>query len=144
MAAIGLSWGLLAAMLLAGMPGLRADTHAEVVDLFASMTAALTEDPPNPPGFMRTVDRKAPEYDELNREVKGLVLSWRVASSVEFLKDEGDNAKRSVDLDWYFELRSLEDGGPTVQRRQIIHCGLTKQGKHWRIVSIKPVEFFKP
>ena len=133
-----------ALLLLCGMGAAADATHSEVVDLFASMTAALTEDPPNVPGFMKAVDRKLPEFDELNRDMKGLVLSWRVGSSIDFLKDEGDALQRSVDLDWYLELRSLESDGPTVQRRQIIHCDLVKQGKHWRIVSISPVAFFKP
>ncbi len=121
-----------------------ADTHADVVDLFASMTAALTEDPPNAAGFMKAFDRKLPEYDELNRDIRALLLDSGVASSVDFVKEEGDAAKRSVDLDWFMELRSLQPGGPTRTRRDIVHCGLVKQGKRWRIVSISPISIFTP
>ena len=142
MRAIGRRLGL--PCLVLGLGVALGDTHADVVDLFASMTAALTEDPPNAAGFMKAFDRKLPEYDELNRDIKGLLLDSGVASSVDWVKDEGDEAKRSVDLDWFLELRSLQPGGPTRTRREIVHCELVKQGKHWRITSISPISIFKP
>ena len=65
-----------------------------------------------------------------------------VASSVELLQDDGDERKREVEADWFLELRGRVRGGPLVQRRPVIHCGVEKQGKHWRIVAMKPTEFF--
>ena len=117
-----------------------ADTHADIVDLFASMTAALSED--NTPGFMRAFDKKLPGYDELNRQIKSMVLASEVASSIEILKDEGDAHKRDVDLDWYLELKGREPNAPTVRKRQIVHCQLALQNKRWRIVALDPVSFF--
>ena len=76
----------------------RADTHADIVDVFASMAAALS--------------------------------------------DDGDEARRDVDLDWYLELRSRTPGGPSTQRRSIVHCRVEKEGKHWRVVSLKPASLF--
>jgi hypothetical protein len=118
----------------------RADTHADVVDLFASMAAALSDD--NPSGFMRAIDHKMPDYDRLKTQIEALVQSYEVGSSVEPLGDEGDDSKRDVDLDWYLELRSRVPGGPFLQRRSVIHCKLEKAGKHWRVVSLKPADFF--
>ena len=137
MRAIGLS-----ALLLVAAATSRADTHAQAVDLFASMTAALSED--NVPEFMKACDREMPGYGQLRRGVAALLLESEIASSVEFLKDEGDDSRRSVDLDWYLELRSRQPAGPTRQRRQILHCELVKQGKRWRIVALKPLSFFEP
>ena len=117
-----------------------ADTHADIVDLFASMAAALSDD--NPAEFMKGFDPKMPEYDRLKRQAEALVQSSEIGSAVEVLKDEGDESKRDVDLDWYLELRSRVPGGPSMQRRSVIHCGVEKRGKHWRVVSLKPVEFF--
>ena len=121
-----------------------ADTHADVVDLFASMTAALTEDPPNAAGFMKAFDRKMPQYDELSRNIAGILRSWEVGSSIEFLRDEGDGMKRSVDVDWYIELKSRQEDGPAMRRREIVHCELALQNKRWRVVSLRPVSLFKP
>jgi hypothetical protein len=122
------------------MVSARADTHAEIVDLFASMAAALSDD--NPAGFMKGIDRKMPDYDRLKTQIEALVQSSEVGSSVEPVSDEGDESKRAIDLDWYLELRSRAPGGPSMQRRSVLHCQVEKQGKRWRVVSLKPAAFF--
>jgi len=117
-----------------------ADTHEDVLDLFASMAAALSEI--NVPEFMDAFDKDMPDYDKLKGAVTTLVNQAEVSSSVEPLKDEGDDAKRTVELDWYLEIRSLLPDGPVAHRREVIQCELRKEKKRWKIVSIKPLEFF--
>jgi len=31
-----------------------------------------------------------------------------------------------------------------VRRREVVRCELRKQKKHWKIVALKPMEFFGP
>jgi len=119
---------------------LHADTHADVIDLFASMAAALSEI--NVPQFMDAFDKNMPDYDQIKTGVTALVRQADVTSSVEPLSDEGDDTKRTVDLDWYLEVTSLVPDGPPVRRREVIHCELRKEKKHWKIVALKPIEFF--
>lgn len=119
-----------------------ADTHADVVDLFASMASALSDD--NAPGFMKSVDRNTPDYESLQSRVAALVQTSEIANSVELLKDEGSGTKRNVDLDWYLELRSRTPGGPLVHKREVIHCVIEKQGRRWRVTSLQPGAFFEP
>ena len=118
------------------------DPHDEVVDLFASMAAALTT--VNVPRFLDAFDKNMPGYGELSSHVTALVNQAEVASSITPVKDEGDDMKRSVELDWYLEVRSLEQDGPIVHRRELIACELEKQKKRWKIVALKPIEFFAP
>lgn len=117
-----------------------ADTHDDVIDLFSSMAAALSEI--NIPQFMDAFDKDMPDYDKLKTGVTALVRQADVSSSVEPLSDEGDDAKRTVDFDWYLEIRSLLPDGPLVRRREVVHCELRKEKKHWKIVALKPIEFF--
>jgi len=119
---------------------LRADTHQDIVDVFASMTAALSED--NADGFMKPFDRTMPGYADLKRQIAGLILDYTISSSIEPIGDEADGVKHSVDLDWYMELTSRVETGPTLRRRKVIHCELRMDGKHWRILSLKPLSFF--
>jgi hypothetical protein len=119
-----------------------AGPHAEIVDLFASMTAALADD--NVPGFMNGFDRNMEQYDTLRASIDALVAEAEVTSAIESVKDAGDEEKRSVDLDWTLQIRSRQAAGPLVQRQQIVHAELVKQKKHWRIVSIRPLDFFAP
>jgi len=121
---------------------LLADTHADVVDVFASMAAALTD--ANASGFMKPMDKDAQDYDTLRKNVAALITSTEISSSVEVVKDDGDDAKRTVDLDWYLQIRSLLQDGPVTNRRQIIRCELQREGKRWKVVSLKPIDFFAP
>jgi len=117
---------------------LHADTHDDVIDLFTSMAAALSEI--NVPQFMDAVDKDMPDYDKLKIGVTALVRQADVSSSVEPLSDEGDDTKRTVDLDWYLEV--LLPDNQLVRRREVVHCELRKEKKHWKIVALKPIEFF--
>jgi len=119
-----------------------ADAHTEVMDLFGSMTAALADD--NVPGFMNGFDKNMPQYDTLHGYMDALVSEAEVASAMEPLKDEGNDEKRSVDLDWTMQIRSRVAAGPMVERHETVHAELVKQKKHWRIVSISPLDFFAP
>jgi hypothetical protein len=119
---------------------LHADTHDDVIDLFSSMAAALSEI--NVPQFMDAFDKDMPDYDKLKTGATALVRQADVSSSVEPLSDEGDDTKRTVEFDWYLEIRSLLPDGPLVRRREVVHCELRKEKKHWKIVALKPIEFF--
>ncbi len=137
MRAIARSTGILACV---GLCCLWADAHDDIIELFANVANALST--VNPAKFMDAFDKNMPDYDKLKSEVAALVNQTEVTSSVEPLKDEGDDAKRSVELDWYLEIRSLLPDGPVTHRREVIRCELKRDGKRWRIVSLKPVEFF--
>jgi hypothetical protein len=119
-----------------------AETHTGVVDLFASMASKLSDD--NAAGFMDGFDKSMPDYGKLRDWIAGLIAQAEVSSSIEPIKDEGDEVKRSVDLDWTLQIRSREASGPLVERQQTVHAELVKQKKRWRIVSITPLDFFEP
>jgi len=139
---VGALWALACVVLHIFALSLRGDAHAEVIDLFNSMLAALSDD--NVPGFMAAFDRDMPDYDKLKAQITALVDEADIGSDVEPLKNEGDDTHRSVDLDWYLVIRSSVANGPSVQRRQIVHCELRKEKKHWKIVAISPLTFFAP
>jgi hypothetical protein len=76
--------------------------------------------------------------------VAALVNQAEVSSSIEPLRDEGSDARRSVDLDWYLEVRSLLQDGPILRRREVVHCELQRKNKRWKIVSLAPMQLFAP
>jgi hypothetical protein len=119
-----------------------ADTHSDIIDVFTAMAAALSDT--NVPEFMGAFDKDMPGYGKLKNDVTALMTQADISTSAEPIKDEGDDATHSMDLDWYLQVRSLYPNGPIVTRREIIHAELRKQGKHWKIVSLQPLEFFAP
>ena len=131
--------GALALALLFAVSAVRADVHADLADVLATMTGALADD--NPAAFLAAIDKKSPDYARLSTYVTQLLQQGAVSSSVEFLKDEGSDTRRTVQLDWYLEIHT---SGPLAQRRKVIDCVFEKQGRHWRIVSLSPSSFFAP
>jgi hypothetical protein len=120
----------------------RGDAHSDVIALFGSLAAALTDW--NVPAFMDGFDKDLPGYDNLKTQVTALVNQADVTSAIVPIKEDGDDAKYRIDLDWFLQVRSLLDNGPIVERRQVIHCQLRKEKKKWKIVSLEPIEFFAP
>ena len=110
--------------------------------LVGSMAAALTE--VDVPAFMDAFDKDMPDYDRLKTNVAALVNQADVSSSIVPLMESGDDEKRTIDLDWFLEVRSLQQDGPIVHRREVVHCELQKIKKRWKVVSIKPLAFFEP
>jgi hypothetical protein len=118
------------------------DPHAEIVDRIASMTSALSN--ANPAGFMAPIDKNMTGYDTLRDYVTGMCDEAEVSSAVDPVKDEGDETKRSLELDWTLHLKSRQPAGPSVDREQTIHVEFVKEKKRWKIVSLSPIDFFKP
>jgi hypothetical protein len=112
------------------------------VDLIASMTAALSDN--NAPGFLKALDKAMPGYDHLHEAIPELLGQGDIVSSVQPLRDEGDETKRSLDLDWYLEIRNPDETAPVIRRREVIHCRVEKRGARWRITSLDPISFFDP
>ena len=119
-----------------------ADAHDDVIEVVTSMAAALTE--VNVPKFMQAISKDMPDYDTIENNVTGLVRQAEVSSSIQPVNEGGDDQMRTINLDWALDVRSLEQDGPIVRRRQIIHCELRKDKKHWKIVALKPLDFFAP
>jgi hypothetical protein len=121
---------------------LRADSAADVWDLFTSLASALSDS--NVSGFMGAFDPAMPVFQQLRDNVTALVREVQVQSSIEILKNEGDDRGREVELDWLMDLVQAESGAASARREQNVSARLGKTGAKWRITSIEPVAFFAP
>lgn len=119
-----------------------ADSHDDVIEVVTSMAAALTD--VNVRKFMGAFSKDMPDYETLQTNVTALAKQSELSSSIQTLMDDGNDEARTIDLDWALQVRSLQQDGPIVQRRQVIHCELRKDKKHWKIVSLRPLSFFEP
>ena len=64
-------------------------------------------------------------------------MAQEIGSTVDVITDEGDEQKRTLELDWLLKIDNDEP------RRQIVKCQVEKQGKKWKITALEPVEFFR-
>ncbi len=112
------------------------DLSRDVEDLFRTAEEALADK--DPAGFLEKFDSKMPGYTTLHDEILALLDHSDVSSMIEVVSDNGDDQKRAVDLDWTLQ---TDEEQP---RRQIVKFRIERQGKKWKIVSLEPIEFFKP
>jgi murein L,D-transpeptidase YcbB/YkuD len=119
-----------------------ADTAADVLNVFTSAAEALIND--DPASFLDSFDRNMPGYAELHENVKGLLASYDVGSTIEEITDIGDDQKRMVELDWLLILSQKgATNSPQQTRRQIVKCTVERRGKQWKITALEPIDFFK-
>lgn len=125
----------LAAPLLAG-------TGQEVLDLFTVLASALSEG--NGMAFLDHVDHSMPDYEKLERSILALAAQNELVAAIDVLEDEGDEQTRAVQVDWLLQIRSREETGTLVRRREIVKCRLARVKKKWKVASLDPVSFFAP
>ena len=114
----------------------QAQTPKDVVELFGGVAEALSS---NEPGdFLDHFDRNMPGYGVLRDEIRALLDGSDVGSSIEIVTDEGNDRRRTLQLDWLLQINR------DAPRRQIEKCAIERQGRKWKIVALDPVEFFKP
>ena len=75
-----------------------ADTAADVLNVFAAAAEGLIND--DPASFLDSFDRDMPGYAVLQDNIKGLLAAYDVGATIEEITDEGDDRKRTVELDW--------------------------------------------
>jgi hypothetical protein len=128
-----------------------ADAHDDVIDVITTMAGALSEisngvasRSVNVSRFMSAFSKDMPDRDTLEKNVTALANSADLSSSIEPLTEDGDDQARKIDLDWLLEIRSLEQDGPLVRRREVVHCELRKEKKQWKVVALTPIDFFAP
>jgi hypothetical protein len=115
------------------------DPPKDVVDFFRSAAVELSEAHDNGSGraFLDDFDKSMPGYAALSDQIEAMVAAGEVSTTIDFVNTEGNDQKRTLDLDW---LLQCEGQRP---KRQVVKCTIEKRGKKWKITSIAPIEFFK-
>lgn len=105
------------------------------MEVFRAVTEALANQDTD--AFLDSFDPKMAGYDKLRDEIQELFgMAQEIGSTIDVITDEGDEQKRSLELDWLLKIDTDEP------RRQIVKCRAEKQGKKWKITALEPVEFF--
>jgi hypothetical protein len=133
---------LLLASLMASLVAF-AEVPEDVWKVFADAAEALANDDAS--AFLGQFDRNMPGYAALRTNVEALLNANQVISTVVTISDEGDDHMRSLELDWLLALNEKHDPETRKEtRRNIIKVRVERQGKRWKIVSLEPVDFFRP
>jgi hypothetical protein len=119
---------------------LMAGTEQEVLDLFTDLASALSEG--NGQVFLDRVNHSMPDYDKLERNIMALVAQNEIVAAIDVIEDEGDDNTRAVQVDWLLQIRSREETGPLVRRRETVKCRIERVKKKWKVASLDPISLF--
>jgi hypothetical protein len=136
-----------ALLLLAGMLAFE-DPPKDVIDFFRSVASALVDSgrdvntkervkPRDAADFLQYFDKSMPGYAEFSGQVEAMVGAGEVSTNIDFINTQGDDRKRTLDLDW---LLLCEGFSP---KRAVIKCTIEKRGRKWKVTEISPIDFFK-
>jgi hypothetical protein len=114
----------------------------DVWDLISESLKSLAEE--RGANFLAAFDPKMPGYDQLRDNVMAMLQQGDIESSVELAASEGDDRRRTLELDWILSLTQHHTGIEIFQRHQRVKCQVERQGKKWRIVALEPMEFLAP
>jgi hypothetical protein len=140
MPAIGPEFTRRALLLAALAASLRADSADQVWELIGSLASSLTNGSGD--DFLRAFDRSMPGFEQLRTNVNALISQADVQSSIDPVSNEGDDQKRTVEVDWLMRMTGHDSVSAAVKREERVKCRFEKQGKRWRIVMLEPLSFF--
>ncbi|HEY3739140.1 MAG TPA: hypothetical protein VGL53_04810 [Bryobacteraceae bacterium] len=131
---------ILAILSLAAASAAAPNPEADAWDVVATMAAALAE--PNEYAFMKPIAKSVAEHGYLELQVRALVHTNDVVSSISPVTNEGDDKQRTLEVDWYMQIHPQAPGRSLIERRENIKLTMVKAGKHWMITAISPATFF--
>ena len=111
-----------------------AQTPEGVLDLFRTAAQALADR--DVPRFLGQFDPEMKDFDVLRQRVTLLVAAEGAESSIEVVRDEGDDKRRELEIDWLLRV------GTGNSKRKILKFTVERRGRGWKITSLDAVEFF--
>lgn len=119
-----------------------ADSAGDAWAVVAAMAAALAED--NADGFLKRIDPHSPGFDDLSTSIEALLRQADVRSIITPIRNEGNDAGRTLELDWELRLKPKNDDVRMTLREQAVTIQMHREKKRWRAAQIGPVSFFAP
>ena len=120
-----------AALLPQAARGFAEDTPYAALARFAT---ALSEG--DSAAAVASFDTASPQFGALESAVRALTAQTEILCSIEVLQESASNADRVLDADWYLQMRTKGDGGPTERRRKRLSVTVRAVGGKWKIVSL--------
>jgi hypothetical protein len=111
-----------------------AETPPAVTELLRLTTDAMANS--DATEVLRHFDPAMPSYADFAQRISVLLGSDSAASTVEIIRDEGDESKRKLELNWLLQI------GNSRQKRGKVTVTVERKGSAWVFTSIEPLQFF--
>ncbi|MDQ6679184.1 MAG: hypothetical protein M3Z09_18030 [Acidobacteriota bacterium] len=121
---------------------LRGDEKPPTLELLTSLAAHLSAG--NQPGALETFAKKMPGYQDLAANIGALTAQYDILCVIEIRDESGDGLQRMAETEWFLELHSKEENGPTERRQQVVRISTEKLDGKWRITGFIPRSILDP
>ncbi len=113
-----------------------------VFDRIASLANSLSEN--EGPEALSVFSSDIGNYGELSGDLDALTSQTDVLCAIDIIADNENAGIHKLDTDWYLQLKSRADGGPTERRRERVQLQMELIKGKWRITAISPLEILAP
>lgn len=93
---------------------------------------------------MAAFDPQMKSYGALDASVRALVAQADVLCSIEVLQEKPAGDDMVLDTDWYLQIKSQADSGPTERRRERVSVSMRLFAGRWRIVALSSTAMLAP
>jgi hypothetical protein len=95
-------------------------------------------------GALEVFDSGMDAYGTIEANVGALAAQTDILCAIDVVEDKDDNGIQLLDVDWFMQLKSRADGGPTERRRQRVRLQMKQIRGKWKIISILPIGILDP
>jgi hypothetical protein len=113
-----------------------------VFERIASLANSLSEN--DGPGALSIFSSGIKDYGEISGDLDALTGQTDVLCAIDIVADNETAGIHKLDTDWYLQLKSRADSGPTERRRERVQLQLELIKEKWRITAISPLEILAP
>ncbi len=93
---------------------------------------------------MGAFDKGMKQYAEIDDDIDALMTQNDVLCAIDIVGDRQTGAVHTLDLDWYLDLKSRTDGGPSAQRRERVKVTMRQIKGKWKIDGMEPLSILSP
>jgi hypothetical protein len=113
-----------------------------VFERIASLANSLSEN--DGPGALSIFSSGISGYGEISGDLDALSSQTDVLCAIDILADNETAGIHKLDTDWYLQLKSRADGGPTERRRERVQLQMEMLKGKWRITAISSLNILAP
>ncbi len=121
---------------------LRAADTPPTLALLTKLAARLSDN--NITGAADAFSKDMPGYGDVIRNLDALTSQYDIICVIEINEESGDDTHRKAETEWFLQLRSKQENGPTERRNAKIHLETGRSGDSWKITSMEPRTLLSP
>lgn len=121
---------------------LQAEQDPPTLKLLTNLAAKLSDG--NLPGVLEAFAKTMPGYGDVVANLGALTSQYDVICVIEIKDESGDEARRKAETEWFLQMKSKQDEGPTERRTTTVRLTTERIAGKWRITAMEPLTLLAP